>query len=177
MSHIGLAVEANATRSCLATTAFAEWMLEMDKEHGGNGGTVRYGSSTIVTPGSNRASSKDGQSRAFRSRQSLRTPRTRPAPLVEREQKTPFQPLSSPFSRPPNAANTHLWSHDPHITASSAQHTSVAGFVVHTSQKVFMARSWKSRVRARGGVNAPRLTPIKWWAEKRQTTTGQSSFI
>jgi hypothetical protein len=40
-------------------------------------------------------------------------------------------------------------SHDPHITASSAQHTSVAGFAVHTSQKVFMARFTEgSRARA-----------------------------
>ena len=33
---------------------------------------------------------------------------------------------------------SHLSSHGPHITASSAQHTSAAGLVVHTSQKVFM---------------------------------------
>lgn len=33
---------------------------------------------------------------------------------------------------------SHLSSHEPHITASSAQHTSAAGLVVHTSQKVFM---------------------------------------
>lgn len=33
---------------------------------------------------------------------------------------------------------THLWSQVPHMTASSAQHTSVAGAAVHTSQKVFI---------------------------------------
>ena len=33
---------------------------------------------------------------------------------------------------------SHLSSHEPHITASSAQHPSAAGLVVHTSQKVFM---------------------------------------
>ena len=33
---------------------------------------------------------------------------------------------------------SHLSSHEPHITASSEQHTSAAGLVVHTSQKVFM---------------------------------------
>ena len=35
-------------------------------------------------------------------------------------------------------SRSHLSSHEPHMTASSAQHTSAAGLVVHTSQKVFM---------------------------------------
>ena len=34
---------------------------------------------------------------------------------------------------------THLSSQDAHISASSAQHTSVAGTDVHTSQNVFIA--------------------------------------
>ena len=37
-----------------------------------------------------------------------------------------------------NPGKTHLLSHMPHITASSATHMSVAGAVVHTSQTLFI---------------------------------------
>jgi len=41
MSHIGLALAVNATRSCLATTALAEWMLREPVGQSGDGGRAR----------------------------------------------------------------------------------------------------------------------------------------
>ena len=68
-------------------------------------------------------------------RASTRAP---PAPLGRAAEVSPGPSIFF-FPASGRLRATHLSSQDAHISASSAQHTSVAGTDVHTSQNVFIA--------------------------------------
>ena len=91
MSHMGLAVGANATRSCFATTGLAEWMLMREggiKEvRGGWWGLVLV-TVTRVTVGPHVASTWERQAPAFASQASPTPRRSRRTPWTKERQKS-----------------------------------------------------------------------------------------
>ena len=79
-------------------------------------------------------------------------------------------------------SRAHLSSQEPHITASSAQHTSAAGLVVHTSQKVFMFEGLETGEGGRWSLPAEVVGTIREAlpysfkrCEKKKTTGGSQS--
>lgn len=140
MSQLGLAEAAlKATRSCLATTGLAVWMLRVgDKRRGRGSGVVSDGERTAGV------SIRDWRRFARAARGVVERVAASSTPPFPERTRLDFEPEPPPiffffFN------NAHLASQEPHITASSAQHTRVAGAAVHTSQKVFMSKASEGR--------------------------------